>query len=63
MKNGRALTDMDQASASVCLPTIPTTAPAGFVPPPDACDAHVHVFGDLKAIASRVKRFDWSKQA
>jgi len=37
---------MDQASAPVCLPTVPTTAPAGFVPPPDACDAHVHVFGD-----------------
>ena len=37
---------MDQVSAPVCLPASPTTAPASFVPPPDACDAHVHVFGN-----------------
>lgn len=53
---------MDQGSAPVCLPTIPTTAPAIFVLP-DVCDAHVHVFGDLKAVALRMKWFDWSKQA
>ena len=30
----------------LCLPALPLTGRAAFVPPPDACDAHVHVFGD-----------------
>jgi 2-pyrone-4,6-dicarboxylate lactonase len=30
----------------VCLPPVPLTGPVAFTPPPNACDAHVHVFGD-----------------
>ena len=30
----------------MCRPTTPTTGPATFTPPANACDAHVRVFGD-----------------
>lgn len=37
---------MERSLPLVCLPTVPLAGPAAFVPPPNACDAHVHVFGD-----------------
>lgn len=37
---------MDRAAAPVCLPAVPVTDQARFMPPPGSCDAHVHVFGD-----------------
>ncbi len=35
-----------EPDAPVCRPAAPLDAPAGYRPPPGACDAHVHVFGD-----------------
>jgi 2-pyrone-4,6-dicarboxylate lactonase len=35
-----------RAEARTCLPPVVPTGRARFVPPPGACDAHVHVFGD-----------------
>jgi hypothetical protein len=34
------------AGQRICLPPVVVAGRAGFVPPPGACDAHVHVFAD-----------------